>query len=199
MTRAAQVIALVVATLPFAGCLRTPKNPPPSCDDQVCTVESGDALLTVVNATDQDFWTHLDLETASVVETDTPQDDGTWDLGFRRMVVKSNSGVNGSGGVLVCVLEDTDFDDVTAAPATCNWRTDNEGRPDPRDPGGTVMNDDPWYDYDLVDHTLKAKERRVYIVETGDGTFVKVHFEDYYSTEGVAGWPSFLWSVIPGF
>jgi hypothetical protein len=197
--RAVSVVGIALWCVSVGACNRTPENPPPSCDDTLCTVEQGDALLSVVDATDHDLWAHLDLETASLTDVDDPLDDATWDLGFRRMVVKSNSGVNGNGGAQVCVLDDADFDELLAPPPTCAWRVDAESRPDPRDPGGTVMNDDPWYDYDLVDHTLTAKARRVYIVQTGDGAFFKIQFADYYSSEGVAGWPSFVWSTLAPF
>jgi hypothetical protein len=197
--RALVVVVISLFAVPMGACNRTPENPPPSCDDSLCTVSDDDVLLTVVDASDHEAWAYLDLETASLVDVDDPLDEATWDLGFERMVVKSNGGVNGNAGAQVCVLDDTDFDDLLAPPPNCAWRVDAESRPDPRDPGGTVMNDDPWYDYDLVDHTLTAKARRVYIVQTGDGAFFKIQFADYYSSEGVAGWPSFMWSTLAPF
>jgi len=183
----------VSALFAFGACPYVPENPPPRCDDEVCTVEDGDALVSVVDATDDDRWVHFDFETAGAVD----EENASWDLAFRRMVVKSNGGASGDGGVEVAVLPDAVFDEVTSAPGE-GWMSDDVGDPDERDPGGTVFNEDPWYAYDLFSHSLQPQER-VYVVRTVEGSTFKLRIDGYYDADGTSGWMHFTWSAVSAF
>lgn len=201
MNRRDPLLMAAVCCLLITACGRPPENPPPRCDEDICTVEEEGtgALRTVVNATSDDDWIYFDFESAGSVAVTDPQDSLAWDLAFQRMVVKSNGGVNGNGGVEVAIVDDETFDAIEVAPND-GWKTDVEGDPEARDPGGTVFNAEPaWYDYDLFSHSLQPKADRFYIIRTVEGNAFKMRFNGYYSADQEAAWPSFSWAAVATF
>ena len=184
------------ALLVAAGCGIAPDNPVPRCGDLVCTVEDGDNLRTAVDSTDYETWLYFDFESAGQVDEDDA--DSPWDIAFRRVVIKSNGGVSGDGNVEVAIVDETSFDEVLVPPAE-GWVTDIEGNGFIRDPGGTAFNQDPWYDYDLINHTLSPKEGRIYVVRTVEGNFFKLRMDAYYDEDAVSAHPSFTWATVAPF
>lgn len=151
--------------------------------------EEGGVRRTRVDATREDRWVYLDLETATEVPA-----EGRWDLAFQRMAVISNGGVSGDGGAAVARIEGS-FDAVQVAPAE-GWIEDAADGDDEDDlVDSAFLGADPWYAYDFVTHTL-SPQPRVYVVRTGDGNHFKLAFVDYYDDAGTSGFPTFRWSAI---
>ncbi len=151
--------------------------------------DSGDTPLAegalTIDATEQEGWVYLDLETLEEVTPATPADSDEWDLGFQRYSVSSNGGTSGSGGVEVAVLEGVDFDTLTSAPADGYIADAVEGTPD-----GMSLEQgyafDGWFDYSPVDHTLSANGT-VFVVRTVEENYFKVELLDYYDMAGTSG------------
>jgi hypothetical protein len=182
-------LVVVVVALSVAIACGPPPNPAPACEGKACTVDEDGDLVTVVDATDREGWVPFDLDTATIV------DDDSWDIEFQRYKVAGNGGASGDGGVRVAVLDDTDYDDVERAPAD-GYREDEEGADARGDPLTVFLGDSPWYDYDLLNHTLSAKEGRVYVVQTTRAQYAKLAFEAYYDEDGEAGHMTFRWSLM---
>lgn len=191
--------ALVCTCLLVAGCGGVPDNPPARCEGLVCTVEldDGAALRTVVDATADDLWVYFDFETAGLAEVDDPTTSNAWDLGFQRVVIKSNGGINGNGNVQVAIVEDVEFEDITHGPFE-GFQSDEEGGGNIRDPGGTVFNSESWYEYDFFEHTLQPLDR-LYVVRTVEGSLFKMRIDAYYDADGASGHPSFTWAAVAPF
>jgi hypothetical protein len=194
--RALLLLPVAGLALAVAACGIAPDNPVPRCGELVCTIEEGGNLRTAVDATDYEQWLHFDFESAGQVDED---DTGNpWDIAFRRVVIMSNGGVSGDGNVEVAIVDDTSFDEVLLPPAD-GWVTDIEGNGFIRDPGGTAFNQDPWYDYDLINHTLSPKEGRIYVVRTVEGNFFKLRMDAYYDEDAASAHPSFTWATVAPF
>lgn len=69
---------------------------------------------------------YLDLDSATLLELDdyTAYADTRWDLAFKRVVIRSNSGSSGTGAASVARLADTTFEAVTEAPAQAEYWQD---------------------------------------------------------------------------
>jgi len=189
-------LLLSTTTTIAAACSPPQEQRAPPCDDAICTIANDDgSSTTVVDATDKEIFHGFDLDTASPTE-----DENSWDLRLRRFVIATNSGVSGDGGVETAVVDEVDFADVDSAPDD-GFFTDLEDGDD-RDaevdsafvsPGGV---DDPWYAYDLLNHTLTPK-RRVYVTRTTDGAAFKILVHGYYADDGEAGHLSFIFQQLP--
>ena len=183
--------ALALTALGLAACGYIPENPPPACEGQTCTVEEGDVLVTVVDATHEENFVALDLDKGGALA----EGASTWDLRFRRSVVWSNGGETGEGGVEVAVLDDVAFDEVTRAPAD-GYLVDSAELDRRDNPETAFQQEGAWYDYNLLTHVLSATPDRVYVVKTTDEAFFKLAFRDYYDAEGTAGHVSFQWAAV---
>jgi hypothetical protein len=192
----------VAAVITAAACVPEAQRAPP-CDEAVCTLrdvegEAPDTLVTVFDATDETAVARFDLDTAGPTADDA--DDG-WDLAIRRFAITTNSGVSGNGDVRVWFrsggLEDVDgLADIADGEGFVDL-DDGDDRDEDADsaflsPGGTS---DPWYDYDLLTHTLSPKAR-VYGVRTTTGAAFALALRGYYDEEAVAGHLSFAWKTI---
>lgn len=150
----------------------------------------GRVVTTVADATDEDAWQHLDLDTGLSTE------DG-WDLAFSRFRVRTNGGVSGGGGVLVAELEGQPFDALTRAPED-GWTADvPDGDGDDDTEPDNAFNDgaSDWYAYDEATHTLTPREV-TYVVASTEGRFYKLRFEAYYDDAGSPAVVRFRWAEI---
>lgn len=100
---------------------------------EVKLVEQGPPMRITVDASaggSQDArsnpFVYLNLKTGKKVSISDYQalDDKTWDLAFKRVVIRSNSGDSGSGEREVARLTDTSLEKVTQAPAQEQFKTD---------------------------------------------------------------------------
>jgi hypothetical protein len=169
-------------------------------DGPAVTEELGDgAHETVIDATDEAAWTYFDFETRAAVTPAAPDDDDSWDLGALRFNIKSNGGTSGTGGAMVAILEGTNFDAVTAAPAD-GFTADAAAMPGV---GGEMADVEPgyafdnWFAYDQTSHTLAPAAGRIYVVRTPEGGHFKVEMLGYYDDAGTPGYVRFRWAALP--
>lgn len=117
----------------------------------------------------------------------------SWDLAFKRVAIRHNSGDAGPGQGAAAFLDGADFDEITTDDASdaaleqeqwfdeaCEYETDATGAL------STTMSD--WYDYAPDTMTVSPKDG-VYVVRGADGaTFFKVEIVDYYANpDGTPG------------
>jgi hypothetical protein len=149
-------------------------------------------VRTVVDATDEQAWRYLDL--------DSRRDDGAaarWDLGFSRFRVRTNGGASGDGGVQVAALAGQDFDALKRAP-DAGFRADQpDGAEDTDTEPDNAFNSGPedWYDYNVMTHALTPRAI-TYVIASTEGRFYKLRIEDYYDSAGTPGFLSFRWAEI---
>lgn len=155
------------------------------------SVTSG-VVTTVVDASDEAVWRHLDMDTGRSVQAASG-----WELAFSRFRVRVNGGVSGAGGVQVAELEGVAFDALTRAPEegwtvpVADGEVDDDAEPD------NAFNDgeSDWYEYELETHTLTARDV-TYVIASTAGAFFKLSFESYYDDAGSPGIVRFRWAPI---
>jgi hypothetical protein len=165
-------------------------TPPDANNSRVKSTQDAEGTwTTVVDATSSAAWVGVDLDTRT--EVDAARDEA-WDLAFQRFHVRTRGGPNGSGGVAVAVLENTDFDTLRAAPAD-GYQQDRGG-----DSAGTRFeaDGDGWYDYEPSTHKLSPKAGRVYVVHGDQGRYFKLQLVSYYDAAGTSGWMRFRWAEL---
>src|ERR1043165_86485 len=117
---------------------------------RVQSVDGEDGFThTRIDATKSDLWIYLDLETDTEVFPAAPGTSSAWDLGFQRFKIKTNSGVNGGGGMEGLALPEQDFEALTKAPAS-GYITDQEDSSDEgTDPDYVFLAGTGWGRYSL--------------------------------------------------
>ncbi len=123
----------------------------------------------VVDATDYEAWTALDLDRVQFVD----HADATWELAFQRYHVDLQEGLEAAA------IEGAAFDDVSEAPAD-GWRVDE---PDADEDGVPEYALADWYDYDETTHRL-SPAARTYVIRSTDGAAFKLGFDSYYDENG---------------
>lgn len=162
-------------------------------NDRVTHTRDGAALVTRVDATASDQWVYLDLDRGEMAGVAM---EG-WDLQLQRFKIKSNGGVSGSGGVEIARLSGVTFDGVTTVPAT-GWLTDVvDGDDGNTDPDYVFDQQEAWYAYNVMDHSLSPRDL-VYVVRTTERRVFKIKLLGYYDTAGTSGFVSFRWQEIGG-
>jgi len=166
----------------------------PSLEDSLNDSGSGGSTVSdgsaVIDATDAEAWVYFDFEAGAVVSPENPEDDTTWDVGFRRSDPMVNGGVSGTGGVEASELLGASFDELSVAPDG-GYDTDEESSGD-----GTVEYVlGEWFDYDISTHILTPADK-VYVLKTAEGNYVKMRFDGYYDAAGTSGYPSFSWASV---
>ncbi|MGE0786248.1 MAG: HmuY family protein [Sandaracinaceae bacterium] len=152
-------------------------------------------VTTVVDATDEAAWQHLDLDTGYSVEVG----EG-WELAFSRFRIRVNGGVSGAGGVRVVALEGQDFASLTRAPED-GWTQpvpDGDGDED-TEPDNVFNNGEgdgtDWYEYDGETHTLTSRAV-TYAIASTEGAFFKLAIDAYYDSAGSPAFIRFRWAPI---
>ncbi|MEO0324826.1 MAG: HmuY family protein [Myxococcota bacterium] len=163
----------------------------------VSTTDLGDGVFeTVVDSRDGIRWIAFDF--ASGEGTGDVGETTEWDLAFRRFHARTNGGVSGEADVGVVIMDGVSLDDVDGANApTEGFVADApDGEDDNDDPDYAISaGESPWYDYDVMSHTLSPKER-VYIVRARDGRRSAMEWIDYYDAMGASGSPTFQWKDL---
>ncbi|MEN0062696.1 MAG: HmuY family protein [Myxococcota bacterium] len=133
------------------------------------TAGATDAGGILVDATDEKAWVTYDLDQD---EFGGLEDEG-WDLAFRRFQVDL------AEGLAAAAIEGVTFEEVVDVPSE-GWRVDE---PDADDDGIPEYALGDWYDYDFDAHLL-SPAARIYVVESTEGRYFKVGFENYYDEAG---------------
>ena len=123
------------------------------------------------------------LDAVAVNDVDAFGDD-SWDLAFKRYVIRANGGDSGPGGVSVADVAQPTLEDVTAAPAdgafgVDRW-TDESCNPVGDGIGGPRTQFTDWYN--IADMILTPKPL-VYVVRRPGAGDWKLEIEDYYADE----------------
>lgn len=110
-----------------------------------------------------------------------------WDIAFRRVIVRINSGVSGPSCVVVGrTAPGTDFDTLTKVPANLTWRTEEyltgatcELVPDPSGLPNPATALSSYWSYASC---VQTKALNVYVIHLRDGRYVKFQVISYYET-----------------
>ena len=146
--------------------------------------------LIAVNATSENDWVYVDLDTAEAVFPIDPSKDLTWDLAFQRFHISANGGASGSGGVEIGLTRSTSFDSPLG-PEDVDWIFDQPGTGDRVRFAFTSRG--AWYRYDIITHSLASKEL-VTLVRSSEGTVFKVQLVTYYDRLLLSGHPTFRYA-----
>ncbi len=195
-----KALGLSLTVLLGAGCADDikPEPTPEPTETRITSSALGNGVTrSIVDATQEEHWVYMDLDTGLEVTPASPESSPDWDVAFKRFQVKSNGGISGTGGVQAVKLAGADFDAVTRAPVD-GWIVDAEDSDDEgTEPDFVFLTDGFWYDYDLATHALTPADQ-VYVVQSSGGAFFKIAFLGYYDAAGSSGFPTFQWaSVLP--
>ena len=185
MTRSTLIIT---ALLLISGCAKS--LDPGDKDDTGSASELG-AGEAIINATSQEDWVYLNLESSSMVTPATPEDSTEWDLGFRRYKVMLNGGVSGSGGMEAVPMPGVDYNTQLEVP-TEGWLTDE---PDADGDGDMEYALDSWFDYESSTHEVTPKDT-IFVIRTADGALVKFEFLAYYDDAGTPAYVHVHWGPL---
>jgi hypothetical protein len=148
-----------------------------------------DASVGGVDGIAKHPWVYLSLKTGQAVAVDDFEALGStaWDLGFKRTMIRSNSGDSGPG-VGGAIRVGLAWDKVTRAtlggqPLPIeDWFDDKCMIAKDSTETGIITSFSAWSEYDPATHIVNAAPDVVYITGGADGTLYKVQIEDYYST-----------------
>lgn len=171
-----------IALCTFIGCA---DDIAPTNNENNTTIMETTPNTIVVDATNKEEWVYFDLDQSLDTPTTQTETPG-WDIAFQRYKVKSNSGISGDEGVEVAILADIAYEEVDITPADAMFLIDQEDSDDPGDDPDYIFNiEDQWYAYDLMAHTLNARDT-VYVVHSTEDQYFKIVFLDYYNEVGDA-------------
>lgn len=110
-----------------------------------------------------------------------------WDIAFRRVIVRLNSGVSGPSCVVVGrTAPGTTFDGLTRVPANLTWRTEEyltgstcELVPDPSGLPNPATALSSYWSYASC---VQTRGLNVYVIHLRDGRYVKFQVLSYYET-----------------
>ena len=152
------------------------------------TEQSSGALLTQVNASDDEAWVYVDLDDTEAFLSS--EETTVWDLAFRRQLVQ----VHNEELVAIAILDDIAFDAVDGAPTADKFFNDASKDEDDL----AFSQERGWYSYNLLKHKLSPRQPRTYIVRSTEGILYKLSFTGYYDDAGNGGFPTFEWARVDG-
>ena len=150
--------------------------------------DSGPWLITI-DATHEENWARFDLDTGSLT------DGEDWDLAFQSTKIQSNSGISGSGGVVVCPIQDGNFETLTESPEEDCYVDREDGDDEDTKPDYAFLNPISWYSYDPVNHVISTQPV-VYVVTSTEGLEYKLELLNYYDEAGNPRWVTFQWALV---
>ena len=146
-----------------------------------------DASAGGINGQDKFPWVYVDLATGSASRlTDLEAlESSSWDLAFKRYLVRTNGGDSGpgGGGALRVTLAWDDVDQTTLGDVSLpreDW-FDDECNLEVDENGELITTFSGWSQYNEATHVL-APAPVVFITSGADGSLYKVMIEDYYAT-----------------
>lgn len=178
----------------------------------VTTTAAGDVHTTLIDASAGGMteahlhpFVYLSLQSGARVDLDdlTAKDDLSWDLAFRRTVIRVNGGDSGSGQGAVAIVAGQTFETLTSAPAASAFASDDfldEQCTIVRDPVNAILTafDGPtgmWYEYDSSTSKVTPKPL-VYVVRRATGELVKLVIDSYYNKSGLGAHYTIRWSAL---
>lgn len=138
-------------------------------------LESPPAAGLVVDASDAERWTYVDLDTMTVVTPVDASNDAVWDLALSRTRAQTNGGTSGAG-LGAARLLDQGYD--AASTGSMGFVSDAEV-PNPGPPGSGSSSGNAavgtWYDYDAMTHAVRPGDR-AYVVRSPTGDYFALRF-----------------------
>lgn len=187
----------------LAGCAPNLAASSPETDTQKnsqteTSTKSGEVTTTTVDADSakKGNWAYFSFSEGKVV---TPADAATstdWDIAFQGTNIKSNGGINGTGGVTVARLVDQDFEALTQAPGSgyVADAADSDDAGSAQDTGFLINGG--WYDYNSTTHVVTVKTNVVFVIKATSGKYFKFKATKYYDDAGTARIVTFMWAEI---
>ena len=149
------------------------------------TLEREDgSSYTSINASDKDAWVYFDLDAPDAAD---PGEGDGWDLSFRRQKIR----IHDEAGVVIALVDKKDLDEVEGRPQDSAFFGDKSDD----DKDLAFSQQEGWYDYSLITHSLSVRHR-TYVVKSSEGRYFKLQFLEYYDEEGRPGFPSFAWAPL---
>lgn len=146
-----------------------------------------DATAGGVSAKDQNPWVYVALANGEAVAITDPQslESKAWDLGFKRNLIRTNSGDSGpgAGGAIRIALawDEVDRSTLGSKPLPTEQWFDDQCMLELSDTGDIITTFGAWDEYDQATHVLTPADV-VYVTAGADGTLYKLAILDYYST-----------------
>lgn len=159
--------------------------------------QGGGVVFTLVDASEEEAWVYLDLDSRRELDVGEALEGQAWDLAFQRFKIISNGGVSGPGATEIAAVEGASFGDVQRPPASGFKADAPDGSDSNSDLDSAFLEGDGWYYYDLGAHRLTPREV-VYVVRTGEHRAYKLHMLGYYDEAGSSARVSFEWAEISG-
>ncbi|RYZ49359.1 MAG: hypothetical protein EOP07_24570 [Proteobacteria bacterium] len=131
-----------------------------------------------VDATDKVNFVYLDLDSGKIVA----EADASWDLAFKRTVIKQNSNVK------TAISTDSTFDAILTAPAEATLAADAPVAGGLETAGLVFHEGLSWYTYDINVHVIYSNNF-VYFVKSNSGAEYKLSIKDYYDADRL---PAFI-------
>lgn len=153
------------------------------------TSSGGDDTTVIINASSHDTWAYFNFSTGQVIDIQDPQTSTEWDIAFKRMKIKTNSGLSGPGEGGVIDMMITEFDSVKTAPAGNYFADDvvalTMGETDEYY-GSKVL--EKWYRTEGGMPPTIISYENVYVIKKNDGTFAKMQILSYYNDANSSGY-----------
>lgn len=105
---------------------------------------------------------------------ETPADSEDWDIAFERTTILVNGGSSGKGKTTALLLKDATFESTSSYPSS-GFTTDTQQ--EKAIPAGSGNG---WYEYDMATHSINPMPKRVILVKTSGGKYVKLEILSYY-------------------
>lgn len=136
--------------------------------------------LLSIDASAQESWVYVDLESGQVVAPETPESSLAWDLAVRRTGFRSNSGSSGPGAGGVIATEADNFYALNSAPSEGYLADEVLPIPGPPGSGEESRNGvlDGWYNYNPTTHEVSPKNI-TYVVRHADGDVSKLQVKSF--------------------
>lgn len=152
-----------------------------------------------LDATSYTDWVYFSFEKGAIVEISAPQTDLSWDIAFHRGDVRLNGGASGSGKGEAVNTGKTDWNAVTAAPAS-GYVKDEIGTVTTAFTGTGIETDEQpfsqtlsgWLTIDTSNPPPKyTYHNYVYVVKSAAGNYVKLQIYDYKDAKNNGAYISF--------
>ncbi|MBK6683015.1 MAG: HmuY family protein [Deltaproteobacteria bacterium] len=194
--------ALAILGLSMGACAKdlAPPDETPTPGERIRHEAQADgSTISTINASENEVWVYLDLESRAEVMVDSPGSSAAWDLAFQRFKVKLNGGDSGAQMVEATKIEGVNFDAVTTAPSGGFTRDAPDGPDDGNIPDyaltyGASSETGPW-GYNVETHQL-SDSGVVWVVRSVEGGLYKFQFLDYYNDAGSPGHLTVRWAKL---
>mgnify|MGYP000176840800 CR=1 FL=1 len=170
----------------------------PAGEQRVSFSTQNNVTAAEVDATSEDDWVYIDLQTLSQTYPSAPASDPDgWDVAFKRSDIKINSGASGAGEVGIHDIYQGDWDSINAVPGDADYHRDTDEAlafvtyPEGDGSCSGTATDYGWYHYSYFCdegngiHHISPRDV-VYIVKDGE-QYWKFRVLDYYSDSGDSG------------